>query len=86
MITTVRKTSEDFKRNGIDKSYDEVFELLCKNMEITIENRRFVYFIDADYVMDTTKGDRYENLTPAYWKVLGAGLKQLKYPEAIIWS
>ena len=81
MITTVRKTSEDFKRNGIDKSYDEVFELLCKNMEITIENRRFVYFIDADYVMDTTKGDRYENLTPAYWKVLGAGLKQLKYPE-----
>ena len=81
MITTVRVTSEDFRSNGIDKSYDEVFELICKNINILIEDRRFVYFIDTEYVMDTTKGDRYENLTPAYWKVLGTGLEQLKYPE-----
>ena len=81
MITTVRKTSEDFKKDGIDKSYDEVFGLICKNIAISIENRRFVYFIDAEYVMDTTKGDRYENLAPAYWKVLDAGLEQLKYSE-----
>lgn len=81
MITTVRVTSEDFRSNGIDKSYDEVFELICKNINILIEDRRFVYFIDTEYVMDTTKGDRYENLTPAYWKVLDTGLEQLKYPE-----
>ena len=56
MITTVRKTSEDFKKDGIDKSYDEVFGLICKNIAISIENRRFVYFIDTDYLMDTTRG------------------------------
>lgn len=76
-----RVISDDFKENGVDKSYDEVFGLICKNIQIQISERRFVYFIDANYVMDTTKGYRYENLTPAYNKILHKGLCELKYPE-----
>ena len=49
----------DFKENGVDKSYDEIFSLICQNIEISIPNQRFVYFIDENYVMDTTKGFRH---------------------------
>lgn len=79
MITRARNIPKEFKKDGADKSYDEVFALICKNVKIEIQRRRFVYFIDPDYVMDTTKGYRYENLTPAYYKVLGSGLQSLKY-------
>ena len=79
-----RKISKEFKEDGIDKSYDEIFSLICRNMEIQIKEQRFVYFIDTDYLMDTTRGMPYENLSPAYEKILGFGLKQLKYPEAEI--
>ncbi|MEH2950662.1 pyruvate formate lyase family protein [Sporofaciens sp. JLR.KK001] len=75
-----RKIPEDFKENGVEKGYDEEFGLICKNIRIQIPNRRFVYFIDSDYVMDTSKGTAYENLTPAYDKILHAGLRQMKYP------
>lgn len=79
-----RKISKEFKEDGIDKSYDEIFSLICRNMEIQIKEQRFVYFIDTDYLMDTTRGMPYENLSPAYEKILSFGLKQLKYPEAEI--
>lgn len=75
-----RKIPEDFKENGVEKGYDKEFGLICKNIRIQIPNRRFVYFIDSDYVMDTSKGTAYENLTPAYDKILHAGLRQMKYP------
>lgn len=80
MITSVRNIPVDFKEGGIDKNYDEVFGLICRNVKFKIEEKRFVYFIDQNYVMDTTKGYRYENLTPAYKKILDFGLEQLKYP------
>lgn len=76
-----RKIPEDLKENGVDKGYDEEFRLICKNIRIQVSNRRFVYFIDSDYVMDSSKGTIYENLTPAYDKILRAGLRQMKYPE-----
>ena len=76
-----RNSSVDFKKDGIDRNYDEIFALICKNMDITVEQRRFIYFIDTAYVMDTTKGGRYENLTPAYKKILVSGLEQLKYAD-----
>lgn len=76
-----RVISDDFKEDGIDKSYDEVFALICKNIRVRISESRFVYFIDTNYVMDTTKGYRYENLTPAYDKILHTGLNGLKYPQ-----
>ena len=69
------------KEKGIDKGYDEEFALICANVQIQIMDRRFVYFIDSEYVMDTSKGVNYENLTPAYDKVLHAGFRQMKYPE-----
>ncbi len=81
MITNQRNIPSDFKNNGIEKSYDEIFSLICKNMKVSIGDRRFIYFLDADYVYDTTRGYRYENLTPAYDKILNAGLEQLKYPS-----
>ena len=74
-----RVIPEEFKEDGIDKSYDEVFALICRNIRVQIPESRFVYFID--YVMDTTKGYRYENLTPAYYKILQNGLCGLKYPQ-----
>lgn len=79
MITTSRVTSKDFVESGIEKNYDEVFSLICQNIEFETPNRRFVYFIDENYVMDTSKGTRFENLTPAYSKILASGLEQLKY-------
>lgn len=82
MITRTRNIPQEFKEDGVDKSYDEIFTLICKNIKIEITQKRFVYFIDPDYVMDTTKGYRYENLTPAYYKVLDAGLESLKYPQS----
>lgn len=79
MITNGRNIPDDFKINGIDRKYDEIFGLICQNIEIRISDHSFVYFIDENYVMDTTKGYRYENLTPAYDKILSLGLEQMKY-------
>ncbi|MBR3306727.1 MAG: hypothetical protein IKI75_05680 [Lachnospiraceae bacterium] len=79
MITNGRIIPEEFKENGIDKDYDEVFELICQNVKIPNYDGRFVHFIDENYVMDTTKGYRYENITPAYDKVINYGLSELKY-------
>ncbi len=84
MITLDRNIPNDFKENGIDKSYDEIFGLVCRNINIEISNDRFVYFIDENYVFDSTKGFRWENLTPNYAKVVKNGLKQLKYAESEI--
>jgi pyruvate-formate lyase len=80
MTATKLDMFEKFKENGIDRNYDDSFALICENMEIQIGQGRFIYFLDPNYAMDTTKGARYENLTPAYWKILDRGLEQLKYP------
>ena len=50
MISQGRRIPSDFKVNGIDKSYDEIFGLVCANMQIEIHDNRFVYFIDENYV------------------------------------
>ena len=42
MPIVIRNISDDFKENGVDKCYDEVFSLLCKNITITLQDRRFV--------------------------------------------
>ncbi len=79
MITKGRSIPEDFKKNGIDKNYDEVFSLICENIKIDTGDGRFVYFIDNEYVMDTTRGYRFENLTPAYEIILLHGLNDIRY-------
>lgn len=82
MIAGLRNVSGDFMNGELMRPYDEVFELICKNIKISDSNNgRFLYFIDIDYVMDTTIGYRWENLTPAYDKILQKGLEELKYSE-----
>ena len=79
MVFLGRNIPEDFKENGIDKSYDEIFGLICQNIKIKFNNERFVYFIDENYVFDSSKGYRWENLTPNYSKIVENGLNQIKY-------
>lgn len=79
MITNRRSIPEEFRENGIDKDYDDVFRLICENVKINISDDRFVYFIDESFVMDTTRGYRYENITPAYDKIVFNGLENMKY-------
>ncbi len=79
MISLGRNIPKEFAENGIDKSYDEIFGLICRNINIEISEDRFVYFIDENYVFDSTKGYRWENLTPDYSKVVKYGLSQLTY-------
>ena len=62
-----------------EKTYDETFAAISKNLKVEISDERFVYFIDLQWVMDTTVGYRYENLTPNYEKVIKYGLKELRY-------
>lgn len=77
-----RNIPKDFFDGNIMRSYDEIFLMICNNINISKnQNGRFIYFIDIDYVMDTTRGYRYENLTPAYDMILKRGLMQLKYSE-----
>ncbi len=79
MVSLGRNIPNDFKKNGIDKSYDEIFGLICQNIKIEFNNERFVYFIDEKYVFDSSKGYRWENLTPDYSKIVENGLTQIKY-------
>ena len=73
---------EELKVNNDMLPYKEAFSLICQNIEIAdSDNKRFVYFIDEKYVMDSTRGYRYENITPAYDKILHSGLSELKYTE-----
>ena len=83
MIAGARNTSSDFMNDGLMRPYHEVFELICKNIKLSdSENGRFFYCIDTDYVMDTTRGYRHENITPAYDKLLKNGIEGLKYSSA----
>ena len=63
-------------------SYNEVFDTICRRIEIPHKNGRFLYFIDYRYLFDTTRGYRFENLTPDYEKVVKNGLSEMKYPDA----
>ena len=82
MVTNGRNIPDEFYEKGIDCDYDRVFSLICSNSKINIDDDRFVYYIDEDYIMDTTKGYRYENLTPAYEMILEKGLSDFKYEVA----
>lgn len=87
MISGLRNTSEDFMIDGMLRPYAEVFDLICRNISLSdSDNGRFFYCIDTEYVMDTTRGYRYENMTPAYDKVLKYGLSELKYSGDLISS
>ena len=62
-------------------SYCDVFEMICNRVEIPTCEERFLHFIDHRYLFDTTRGYRYDNITPDYSLVVNNGLEALKYPE-----
>lgn len=75
-----RQYHPDFYRVHRIGSYNDVFEQICERMEIPETGERFLYFIDPRYLFDTTRGYRFENLTPDYARILSHGLEELKYP------
>lgn len=81
MVTTIRKVPDEFKINGADISYDDMFSLICENISINVAKSGFIYFIDEAYVMDTTRGARWENFTPNYKVILENGIDELILKE-----
>ena len=75
------KDFEFYKKQCLG-SYNEVFSAICQKIKICYSGERFVYFIDPQYLYDTLRGYRFENLTVDYSKILSGGLEQLKYPES----
>lgn len=71
----------DFYRVHKIGSYAEVFEQICRNIALPQLEGRFVHFIDHRYLFDTTRGYRFENITPDYSKIVKNGLDNLKYDE-----
>lgn len=60
-------------------SYTEVFQKTCELVDIPVVTGRFIYFIDPQFLFDTTRGYRFENLTPDYSIILEHGIEELKY-------
>lgn len=84
MITIKRNIPSIFKTDGIDRSYAESFDILCRNMKIDISEKGYIYFIDENFVFDMSKGKKFGNLTPDYETFLKYGLSQMKYSGAEI--
>lgn len=63
-------------------SYCEVFDAICDLVEIPRKEGRFLHFIDYRYLFDTTRGYRFENVTPDFGVVVAHGLEELKYTDA----
>jgi len=77
-----RTMPSELYAKGMDNHFDDVFNTICRNIKISLRNDRFVHFIDEDFVMDTTKGYRWENLTPDYEKILLSGLRSMMYTNS----
>lgn len=75
----LRVNNPDFYRIQRLGSYSDVFEAICKNIEIPTCETRFLHFIDHRYIFDTTRGYRFENITPDYSIIIDNGLESMKY-------
>lgn len=62
-------------------AFCDIFELICKRVEIPETKERFLHFIDHRYLFDTTRGYRFENITPDYSCMIRNGLCNLKYTD-----
>lgn len=76
-----RERPEFYKLQRIG-SYCDVFDAVCDLVEIPGKEGRFLHFVDYRYLFDTTRGYRFENLTPDFGVVVTHGLKELKYADA----
>jgi formate C-acetyltransferase len=59
----------------------ELFDSLCHDLSISVDDSEFVYFIDFQHIMDAARGHTFSNLTPNYRILLENGLISLKYRE-----
>ena len=57
----------------------KLFRTMCEELVIRLNDQRFVYFVDFDYLMDASRGYNFGNLTPDYGKFLRHGLRAMKY-------
>jgi len=60
-------------------SFCEVFDKMCECISVPKVTGHFLYFIDPQFLFDTTRGYRFENFTPDYSIILEHGLEELKY-------
>lgn len=78
----LKENDPEFYRTQRTGSFCDVFELICKRVEIQDTEERFLHFIDHRYLFDTTRGYRFENITPDYDCIIKNGLKDLKYNDS----
>lgn len=76
----LKKYQPDFYRLQRIGSYNDVFDAICDLVEIPQKQGIFLHFVDCRYLFDTTRGYRFENLTPDFGVVVFNGLESLKYP------
>lgn len=76
----LKKYQPDFYKLQRIGSYNDVFDAICDLMEIPQKQGRFLHFVDYRFLFDTTRGYRFENLTPDFGVVVFKGLESLKYP------
>lgn len=76
----LKKYQPDFYKLQRIGSYNDVFDAVCDLVEIPQKQSRFLHFVDYRFLFDTTRGYRFENLTPDFGVVVFNGLESLKYP------
>lgn len=76
----LKKYQPDFYRLQRIGSYNDVFDAICDLVEIPQKQGIFLHFVDCRYLFDTSRGYRFENLTPDFGVVIFNGLESLKYP------
>lgn len=77
----LKQNDSDFYRIQRLGTFCDVFEKICERIHIPNTDERFLHFIDYRYLFDTTRGYRFENITPNYRYIIENGLKGLKYKK-----
>lgn len=78
----LKQYQPDFYRIQRIGSYNEVLDAICDLVEIPSKEDRFLHFVDYRYLFDTTRGYRFENLTPDFEAIVCKGLVGMKYSQS----
>lgn len=70
--------AEGFLEARSEGDFETCFHKLCRNMDITPDGNRFVYFFDFDFRFSTS----IENIAPDYSKIVNQGINTLYYEES----
>lgn len=80
----LKQYQPDFYRLQRIGSYNDVFYEICNLVEIPSKEGRFLHFVDYRYLFDTTRGYRFENLTPDFGAIVYDGLEKMQYSQSEI--